>query len=70
MENLITKIKHIIIGNFNNILYKKSKLEQDRLEKCINFSHTIFNNKVCEICYCIIDAKVTIDEEKCPIKKW
>lgn len=69
MENLITKIKTILIGNFNNLFYRKNKLEQDRIKKCLNCKHTIFNKRVCGVCYCIIDAKVTIDSEKCPIGK-
>lgn len=73
MVNFVTKIKHIIIGTYNNIFNKEQELARSRLVKCFLCKHKkyIFGlGFICARCGCILRLKTTVKDEKCPTGKW
>lgn len=73
MVNLLTKIKHIIVGTFNNIFRKNLNISNPRLDICKNCKEKKYIWKIgfiCKQCGCILESKTTIEDEECPINKW
>ncbi len=70
---VIKKLKHIILGNLYNIFNKKQDISNPRLEICYKCPYKK-NIKgigyICKKCGCILKAKTTIINEKCPLNKW
>lgn len=73
MGNLLTKIKHIIIGTYNNIFNKEKELSKQRLIVCYmckDKKYLFGLGCICKKCGCILKSKTTILDEKCPAGKW
>ena len=67
------KIKHIIIGTFNNIFKKNNHIVQPRLEicnKCTEKKYIFGMGYICKQCGCVLKSKATVLEETCPVGKW
>jgi hypothetical protein len=73
MVNLLTKIKHIIIGTINNILKQNSNVSNPRLKICKKCSDKIYIFRlgyICSHCGCLLKSKTTVSDEHCPLNKW
>lgn len=73
MVNLLMKIKHIIIGTYNNIFNKQQELSKSRLLKCILCKDKVYIfglGFICKHCGCVLKSKTTVEDEICPIGKW
>lgn len=71
MVNLLMKIKNIIIGNFNRAFHINNNKDRYNICKDCKYVRDIKGiGLMCGICYCIIKAKITIEEEHCPKGKW
>jgi ssDNA-binding Zn-finger/Zn-ribbon topoisomerase 1 len=75
----ITKLGHIIIGTTKYLfdIDFNDESVKNRLIACSNCPNSKplikINNKTtygCTVCNCIIQSKVRVKEEKCPINKW
>lgn len=72
MNNVIRKIKNIIIGWYRYLFKPKSKLAINRLKICSRCSHKekILGEYFCNKCWCCIRAKVEVEEEHCDDNRW
>lgn len=73
MVSLLMKIKHIIIGTYNNIFNKNSTISNPRLQICIKCKDKKYIFKIgyiCKHCGCVLKSKTTVQDEKCPVGKW
>lgn len=73
MANLLMKIKHIIIGTFNNIFKRNKEIANSRLSVCKRCKEKKYIFKIgyiCKQCGCILKSKTTIKDEECPLAKW
>ena len=73
----LNKAKNIIKGISNAVIGYTTDTSSKRLEMCkkcndnkIIASFGKKNVYICKHCSCLIEAKVTIDNEKCPLNKW
>jgi hypothetical protein len=70
---LFSKLKSIIIGTYYNICNKHNDLANWRLPICaeckerINLSQNIH---LCDQCGCVLESKVRVRIEHCPLNKW
>ena len=46
------------------------KTPDERFEICQACPHYRQHMRQCKICWCFIDAKVRLPNQKCPIDKW
>lgn len=72
-ESLVTKIKHIIKGTYNNIFNKEQELSRSRLIKCYlckDKKYLFGLGFICKHCGCVLKSKTTVKDEKCPAGKW
>jgi len=72
-KKVVTKIKHIIVGTYNNIFNKNQQIAKPREEICKMCSHRenlMGIGTICNICGCVIESKTTVKDEHCPIDKW
>jgi len=73
----LNKAKNIVKGISNAVVGYTTDTSNKRLETCkkcndkkIIASFGKKNVYICKHCSCLIEAKVTIDNEKCPLNKW
>lgn len=73
----LNKAKNIVKGISNAVVGYTTDASSKRLETCkkcndkkIIASFGKKNVYICKHCSCLIEAKVTIDNEKCPLNKW
>jgi hypothetical protein len=73
----LNKAKNIVKGISNAVIGYTTDTSSKRLETCkkcndkkIIASFGKKNVYICKHCSCLIEAKVTIDNEKCPLNKW
>lgn len=74
----INKTKNIIKGITNMVVGYTTEMSENRLNICINncdnkqkiASFAGKNIYICKLCGCLIEAKVTIENEKCKLNKW
>jgi sulfur relay (sulfurtransferase) DsrF/TusC family protein len=73
----LNKAKNIVKGISNAVVGYTTDTSSKRLETCkkcndkkIIASFGKKNVYICKHCSCLIEAKVTIDNEKCPLNKW
>lgn len=66
------KLKNIIIGWYRYLFKTQSKLAKNRLMICKNCSYKVkyFNQDVCDLCGCVLKAKVEVEDEKCYDNRW
>ncbi len=69
---MVKKILNIIKGNWRNLIRFKSDISEKRKQICKTCEHNIkfMGTRICDQCGCIIDAKVTIENEQCNLNKW
>lgn len=69
---ILKKLRNIIVGWFNKIFNRENKLAEKRLAICNNCPKKVkfLGEDVCDICLCVIDAKVRVKEEQCHDGKW
>lgn len=73
VRRLIEKIKHIIIGTYNNLFHKEQLLSKERLgicKKCEKRKYIFLLGSICTECGCILKSKTTVKDENCPDGKW
>ena len=73
MVNFVMKIKHIIVGTYNNIFNKEQELSKSRLTKCYLCKDKKYIYQlgfICKHCGCILKSKTTVKDAKCPVGKW
>lgn len=65
-------IKHILVGWYRKLTKKKQTLAEYRLAICNKcpYKKQILNTDICDLCGCVLDAKVRVDEEICYDGKW
>lgn len=78
-KNIFKQASNIVAG-FTNVLINSEEsqaLSNPRLAVCYGCNYNTILVKVgekiaskCEICSCIVEAKTTVLEEKCPKDKW
>lgn len=70
---MVKIIIHIIIGTWNNIFKRNSKLYKQRFPICKDCENLItFGSKVhiCKLCGCVMESKTRVKDEHCEINKW
>lgn len=65
-------IKNIIIGWYRKLFHKKQTLAEYRLFICNKcpYKKKFLNEDICDLCGCVLDAKVRVDEEICYDNRW
>lgn len=65
-------MKNIIKGWYRKIFKQYSQLARQRLNICDACPHKIkmLKQDVCDLCWCVLDAKVRVEDEKCYNNKW
>ena len=62
-------IKYIIKGWYNKLFLKEQELADYRLKICNKCEHNVkvkfLDAACCNLCGCVLDAKVRVREEKC-----
>lgn len=72
-KNIVKGISNAVVGYTTDTSSKRLKICMD---KCADENKKIIasfgkkNVYICKHCSCLIEAKVTIDNEKCPLNKW
>lgn len=72
-ENMIIKkISNIIIGWYRKLFNKKSELAMKRLNICKTcpYKIRICKQDICDLCGCVLDAKVRVEDEQCYDNRW
>ena len=66
------KVKNIIIGWYRKIFNKKSELAEKRLAICgtCSYKTKLCGQDICDLCGCVLDAKVRVEDEQCYNNKW
>lgn len=64
----IVKIKHIFLGWFRFLFFKRSPMAKERIKVCFACSER--RGIFCGECGCELHAKAEIEEEECPLNKW
>lgn len=69
---MIKKIWNILMGWYYKIFNKKNNLAKQRMLICKECHHkTLFlNQEICNLCGCVLDAKVRVENEQCYENKW
>lgn len=73
MKRLLNKIKSIILGTYYNICNKHNVLANERLPICNDCKDKITLTKnihLCDQCGCVLESKVRVKIETCPLNKW
>lgn len=72
MELSLKKLKNIFLGTYRNIFNEKEDLAKQRYKICITCSHNKFYKgfAICDLCGCILNSKIRVDDEICPENKW
>lgn len=65
-------IKNIIIGWYRKLTNKNKNLAEYRLNICKKcpYRKKILNEDICDLCGCILDAKVRVENEICYDDRW
>ena len=71
-KDVIMKIKNIIVGWYRKIFNKKSELARKRLAICKDCPYKIklCGQDICDLCGCVLDAKVRVENEQCYNNRW
>lgn len=69
---MIKKIRNIIMGWYRYLFKPKSKLARNREQICkrCSYKETLFGQEWCSLCWCLISAKVEVEDEKCNDSRW
>ena len=72
MLKIIKKLKNIIIGWYRKFTKKKQTLAEYRLSICNKcpYKKIILSQEVCDLCGCVLDAKVRVEDEICYDERW
>ena len=73
MRKFLIKLKSIILGTYFNIRNKHNNLANERLpicEKCDKRISLSQNIHLCDECGCVLESKVRVKIETCPLNKW
>ena len=72
VKHIMKKVKNIIIGWYRKIFNKKSELAEKRLAICSTCSYKtkLCGQDICDLCGCVLDAKVRVEDEQCYNNKW
>lgn len=69
---MVRKIINIIKGTWRNLTGFQSDISKKRKEICKSCEHNIkfMGTRICDQCGCVIDSKVTVENEQCLLNKW
>ena len=69
---VMKKIRNIIIGWYRKLFNKNSDLATYRLSICraCPYKIRIYKQDLCDLCGCVLDAKVRVEDEKCYDNRW
>lgn len=73
LGKVVRKARNIIIGNLNRLMGKGGETSNPRMEICRGCAHCkeLWKiGKICALCGCILEAKTTLEDEHCELKKW
>ena len=73
MKKFLNKLRNIVVGTYYNICNKHNDLANERLPICENCEYKInLSQKIhmCDQCGCILESKVRVKLEHCPLNKW
>lgn len=72
MWKMVKKLKNIIIGWYRYLFKPMPKFAKNRYAICKRCSHNIkeCGLETCNICFCVIKAKVMVEDEQCYDGRW
>lgn len=69
-KSVIGKARTIVNGVAYYFEAKNEELFQERIKECGKCPSRTFHGQFCAHCKCLLQAKLRLEEEKCPIDKW
>jgi len=72
MSDILNKLKTKLseVKKEFTIHLASEEVSSTRLDICLKCEHLIKVTRQCSKCFCIVDAKVQLENAKCPKGKW
>lgn len=69
--SIVQKLSSKLRQTVNSFEYFADKeVAQDRLNICLSCEHLYQPTRQCKKCFCLVDAKTKVRDQKCPVQKW
>lgn len=65
LNKLKDKLKEIPV-----IVFVDNNIQKERITICNSCPDLNTTIRQCKICWCFVDAKTTLKDAECPVKKW
>jgi hypothetical protein len=69
-RTLVGKARTIVNGVTHYFEDKNDQLYKERMQFCSKCPRRTFHGQFCGECKCLLQAKLRLEEERCPLDKW